>query len=268
MTTQAVADAQTNTQTLFDAHGRCIPSNLTTPVYPKSRHYFEIKQPEINYAQTFERISKHLGTPSSLTVEDFEQKAESIKKQLESDASTQAITQGVGVPFFLPKATYNDIGEAIETKFIPAMGNSYAEKYPDYEFVSHIVGSLKDRFTVAPDTRHDALIDQVSQEDVVGYYFPCLLEYSIPATREIMKSLPEQFLLSGGYDTFAAVIGSPELLFNKDKYAPLLWLAALEGEKTEASYHFEAYGYNLTFNRKPHLGDAAEYWGAGLSILG
>ena len=32
-------------------------------------------------------------------------------------------------------------------------------------------------------------------------------------------------------------------------------------------YHFEAYGYNLTFNRRPHLGHAAEYWSSGISVL-
>jgi hypothetical protein len=33
-------------------------------------------------------------------------------------------------------------------------------------------------------------------------------------------------------------------------------------------YHFEAYGHNLTFNRRPHFGQAAEYWASGLVVLG
>jgi hypothetical protein len=83
-----------------------------------------------------------------------------------------------------------------------------------------------------------------------------------------MQSLPEHFLLSGGYDTSAALVGTPDLLLRTDGYPPLLWLAAVQTDKPLVAYHFEAYGYNLTFNRRVHFGQAAEYWNSGLTILG
>ena len=45
------------------------------------------------------------------------------------------------------------------------------------------------------------------------------------------------------------------------------WLAGLQGEKPGIGYHFEAYGYNLTFNRRPHLDQTAEYWWSGVTVL-
>ena len=32
--------------------------------------------------------------------------------------------------------------------------------------------------------------------------------------------------------------------------------------------YFEAYGRNLTFNRRPHFGQVSEYWDSGIVVLG
>ncbi|MBV5349669.1 hypothetical protein JZU71_00435, partial [bacterium] len=101
---------------------------------------------------------------------------------------------------------------------------------------------------------------------MVGHYFPCLLEYSVPATIEQLQNTPSEILLAGGFDTCAAFIGSPDLLLKSQDYPPLIWLAALEAERKDVGYHFEAYGYNLTFNRRPHFGQVAEYWASGLVV--
>ena len=99
-------------------------------------------------------------------------------------------------------------------------------------------------------------------------YLPCLLEYSIPAALEQMATLPEHFLLAGGLDTSAAFVSLPGLLLRKDGYPPLLWFSGLAAEKDGVGYHYEAYGYNLTFNRRAHLGKVAEYWASALVVLG
>jgi hypothetical protein len=39
-------------------------------------------------------------------------------------------------------------------------------------------------------------------------------------------------------------------------------------ESAKAGYHFEAYGYNLTFNRRVHFDQVAESWASGLVVLG
>jgi len=254
--------------TLFDAHGRCIPSKLKAAAHKESRRYFIITQPKIEYGEIHARIKKHLAIHDAISALEFEQRAEGILQKLRSDPRTQGILSGVRVPFFLPKATYTNYGEALEKTYLEAVRNSYGETLPKYDFVNHHKDGLAGKLSIAAGSRHERLVQAMQQSQVVGYYFPCLLEYSVPAAIEQMASLPEQFLLAGGFDTSAAFIGSPDLLLRTDGYPPLLWLGAMQGEKAQVGYHFEAYGYNLTFNRRPHLGQAAEAWANGLVVLG
>ena len=90
----------------------------------------------------------------------------------------------------------------------------------------------------------------MTKDVVVGYYYPCMMEYSIPAAIECINTLPSQFLLAGGFDTCSAFIGSPNLLLRTNGYPPLLWMTALKTDKEDVGYHIEAYGYNLTFRSK------------------
>ena len=176
---------------------------------------------------------------------------------------TAARTIGVrdnGKVFFLNSAT-----EFAVT--LPAVADAYQEKFPDYRFTNHHKTGLTGRLSVQPNSRHEHLIDAMADKDVVGVYFPCLSEYSIPAALQRIATLPEHLLLAGGFDTCAALVATPGLLMRTDGYPPLLWLSALASEKESVGYHFEAYGYNLTFNRRPHLGHAAEYWSSGISVL-
>lgn len=253
---------------LFDGHGRCIPSELGTAVHRKTRHYFAFAQPEINYADIHARITGHLGISACLSAMEFERRAEAILQRLRDDPMTRGIANGVRVPIILPKASYPDYGEVLEQIYLPAVNNAFAEKFPEYNFANHHKSGLAGKLGVAPQSRHQRLLAAMRQDQIVGYFFPCLTEYSIPAALEQISKLPEQFLLAGGFDTSAALIGSPDLLLRTDGYPPLLWLAAMTGKKENVGYHFEAYGYNLTFNRRPHFGQVAEYWASGLVVLG
>lgn len=257
-----------DTPIFFDGHGRCIPSEVTAAVHRETRRYFLFAQPEIEYGVIHARIKKHLGIADSMSASEFERRAEAVLENLRSDPGTESITKGVHVPFFLPRATYPDYGEGLEKTYLEAVCSSFKERFPEHDFVNHHKGGLAGKLSVAPGSRHERLVKAMQQSQVVGYYFPCLMEYSVPAAIEQVENLPEKFLLAGGFDTSAAFAGSPDLLLRADGYPPLLWLAAMLGEKDQVGYHFEAYGYNLTFNRRPHFDQAAEYWASGLVVLG
>jgi hypothetical protein len=168
----------------------------------------------------------------------------------------------------LPKASYQDIGTALEDDYIPVVEKAYIEQFPEYSFTNHSPKSLQNQLQVTPGGRHQQVLDAMADEIVVGIYFPCLLEYSVPAAVERMATLPENFLLAGGFDTAAAFVSAPELLFKKEGYPPLLWMSGLTSVEENVGYHFEAYGYDLTFNRRVHLGQVAEYWASALVVLG
>ncbi|MBZ0105895.1 MAG: hypothetical protein K8H84_09720 [Sulfuricella denitrificans] len=254
---------------LFDEHGRCIPSSgLAAAVHRKTRRYFSIVQPEISYGDIYARTRKFLGISGGMSAEAFEQRAEAILQNLRSDSATKGIADGVRIPFLLPKVAYADYGEALESTYLKAVHESFDDKLPQYGFINHHKDGLAGKLSIAPGSRHERLVDAMQQDQVVGYYFPCLSEYSVPAAIEQISSMPERFLLAGGFDTCAALIAAPDLLLRTDGYPPLLWLAALSGEKDQVGYHFESYGYNLTFNRRVHFNQVAEYWASGLVVLG
>jgi hypothetical protein len=251
---------------LFDDHGRCLPATGERAAHHETRRHFVCRQPAIDYREIHGRIMAQLG--GTLSAEEFEARATAILAKLATTHRTAKLLQGVYVPFFLPHATHPDIGSALDNHYLPAVAKSFETQFADYGFVNHHKAGLAEKLSVAARSRHQTLLETMAEGDVVGIYFPCLLEYAIPAARRQVQALPEEFLLAGGFDTCAALIGSPDLLLKKDGYPPLLWLAGLEAESENIGYHFEAYGYNLTFNRRPHLGQAAEYWASSLVVLG
>ncbi|MEI7429018.1 MAG: hypothetical protein WCL27_01085 [Betaproteobacteria bacterium] len=267
-TTNLINTSDDHIDFLFDEYGRRKVQQLGHPANPVSRRYFRIDQPEIDFATIFERITRHLGKPSTLTRPQFEDRANAIIDRLAKIPALKNMTRGVHVPFFLPASSALDLGKAIEERYIPSVGSAFVEAFPNYCFENHNKIVLSGNLDVEADSRHGVLIQKMQDEDVVGYYFPCLSEFSVPATLEQMAALPVELLLAGGYDTCAALVGSPGLLKRREGYPNLLWLAAIKSEMEGVGYHFEAYGQNLTFNRRTHFGQVSEYWSGGLVVLG
>jgi MoaA/NifB/PqqE/SkfB family radical SAM enzyme len=253
---------------LFDESGRCIPATGSGAVPAITRRWFVVEQPKIDYAAIHARAATHLGRAGLPSADEFARRAQAILARLGGHPETADIVRGVGVPFLLPKAVHLDIGEALETRYLDAVRGAFEATLPDYDFVNHVKASLAGTLSVAPGSRHERLIEAMARDAVVGYYFPCLNEYSIPAALARIASLPDDFLLAGAYDTCAALVGNPGLLLRENGYPPLLWLAALAGDRVDAGLHFEAYGPDLTFNRRVHFGQPAEYWTSGLVVLG
>jgi hypothetical protein len=257
---------------LFDDHGRCVPAaEITAAVHRTVRRRFLCTQPEWDYAAIHGRISRHLIGPPSLSLADFQRRVAAIQAHLSADARLANAAKAVAVPFFLPglpDALNRDIGTDLDDRFLPAVKAAYDDKFPHYSFVNHHKGGLAGRLSIAAGSRHERLLQALQQGPVVGVLLVSLSEYSVPAAIGQIATLPEDFVLAGGYDLCAAMIGSPDLLVRTDGYPPLLWMSGLAGEAAHVGYHFEAYGYNLTFNRRVHLGQAAEYWASALVILG
>lgn len=256
----------TSTADLFDEFGRCIPAT-SQPVQEKSRRYFLCDKPQANHMEAYARMQRHLGPDLDISEQEFCDAIDRITQRLRDDPSTRNILNGVSLPFIIPRTMVTEIGTLLEEKFLQALAQAYESKFPTYRFTNHAVTGLAGKLSVLEGSRHERLINAMSKSDVVGMYFPSLTEYSIPASVEQLDKLPEHFLLSGGFDTCAALVGTPELLIRKDGYPPLLWLGGLAGEQPSIGYHLEAYGYNLTFNRRAHLNASAEYWWNGLTVL-
>jgi hypothetical protein len=259
------------TTRLFDRSGRRIVRNLASAAHGAVRGRFICNQPAIDYAAIHDRISRYLDCPGAISAAAFEDRAEAILRRLRADQSCADITNAVSVPFFLPQTPHalgRDQGVYLEHIYLPAIDRSFRDALPGRDFVNHHKAALAGKLRVAPGSRHEQLLREMQDRVAVGYLFVSLTEFSIPAAAEQLQQLPAQFLLAGGADLSAAILGSPDLLLRADGYPPLIWLAGLDAEVETAGYHFEAYGYDLTFNRRTHFNQAAEYWACALTVLG
>jgi len=254
--------------TAFATDGRCQPEGNGESAAAETRHYFKLQQPVLDLPAIHARVAALLGADGLPSPADFAARVDAIRARLANDPQIREMLNGICIPFLLPPARHADIGTALDERYLPAVADAFAAQLPDYDYTNHHKGGLAGKLTVSEHSRHQALIDRMADSAVVGCYFPCLTEYAIPAMRQRLRNLPGDLLLAGGYDTCAALIAAPDLLLNREAYPPLLWLAGLEGEKADIGYHFEAYGYNLTFNRRLHQGQAAEYWAGALVVLG
>lgn len=252
----------------IDAHGRVIPHGLQASAHTTSRRYFKIEPCDRPPEVSLERLQRYLGISASWTAATFVAQTEQIRNRIRSDAALAPLLNGVHVPFILPKIPKKDTGTLLEEQFLPAVGQAFESTQPGGQFVNHVPHSLAECLSPAPGSRHQRMVEEAHQREVVGIYFPCLTEYSVPAALEAIAAFPDDFLLAGGFDTSAALVAAPDLLIRTRGYPPLLWLSGLTGETPAVGYHFEPYGLNLTFNRRAHLGLAAEYWWSGLTVLG
>lgn len=250
---------------LFDANGRLNPENVSAETHRKSRNYFRIVQPKVNLTAIYNRTKRHLPGVYP-TLEEFTQRVEALLDGMKQNPRTRAALNGAHVPFMLPQGKIADEGASLESTYLKALTSSYKAHYPAFTFKDHHKQSLEGLFKVAPASRHQTLLDKMEHEPVVGLLIPAMREFSVPAGVEKMGQLPKNMLLAGGIDTCAALIGNPELLSRDEGYAPLLWCAALESKPGE-SYYFEAYGYDLTFNRRKHFDKASEYSTCSLVII-
>lgn len=249
----------------FDTHGRCDPRGLKAPVHLKSRRYFQIEAPTSTLAQMHERLVRHLpGVCPSL--DDFSTAVQGLRERIAADPALAGALNGPVVPFILPQSLISDEGSALEEFYLPRVAQAFAEAHPGKVFKDHHTQPLSGHLRTRAGSRHEQLLQRLQAGPVIGLYLPALREYSVPAAVERLAGLPADWLLAGGLDTAAALIAEPGLLLREHGYTPLLWTAALEGQTGEG-HCFEAYGHDMTFNRRKHFDACAETSTCALVVL-
>jgi len=255
----------------FNTYGRAIPNNLTkNPVNIDSRRYFKIKYETPPCLESiFRNISSHSLLAINTSFDSFKLQIESIIQSIQSNSEISPLLNGPYFPFIIPTISEkSDIGTVLNDLLLPALNSSFKASFPKYDFVNRCRDPLAGNLLAASDSKHECLLARVNNEEVVGCLFPALSEFSINAAFDFVNSLPQNFSLSGGYDLTSAFIGSPALLINKEEYPPLLWAAGIEHKSNkDHAYHFEAYGYNLNFNIRPHFNRCSEYWTNSITVL-
>ncbi len=256
---------------LFDSKGRCLADLTNFQAHKKPRYYFNLDEKinkNIDLKEIFENISNNISSDLSISFDQFENKIKKIKENLSLNDQTKNILNGFGFPFIIPKLPSKDVGTNLQKIFLPALERSYKQKFPNYELQNHVKFNLENKISLWENSRYKTLIDRSLEEEIVGIFFTCLNEFSFPAAIDVIKKMPDNFMLSGGYEIISAIIGKQNILFREDKYSPLLWFSSMKNIDDEnLSYHIEPYGYNITFNERAHLNAAAEYWWHSITLI-
>jgi hypothetical protein len=260
-------------ETLFDQRGRLLPTQSERVYDRVNRGYFSLEQPSINFNEIYARLSKHLNNTSiEISATEFEAIASRLWNKITSESYGENLTNAVHVPFIVPKI--KSIKEPFRNleDWIPALHASYAEAYPNFEFKNLVTAVQTQELKISKFSRYESLVERASQRDLVGWYFPNVMSgYAVPDHRTLMERLPDEFVLSGPLETTTSLIGTPSLLMKNDgKYPNLLCLSSVEPDKDNEKhffYFYEAYGWNLNFNRRSMIGAVSEYYAGGLTIL-
>ena len=255
-----------NNGVIFDSKGRLEPDEtLKKPANLKSRNYFKFPNLDFDPKACYRQISSVFDM--SLSENDFVSETKDILNKSRINLGLDDAQTVIAVPFFTPKLGAGDIGEMLENTLLPAVQKSYKEIFPEYEFKNEFPHSLKGHLKSIPGLGHDRLENAVKHAPVVGVCLFVLREYSVHAAREQVEILGEDFGLAGPIDLSSVFVSQPDLLFHKDEYPPLIWMSGCQTSWDHANFHFEAYGYNLMFNRRVHYEQVAEYWAHGVTCF-
>ena len=258
----------------FDAFGRLLPLS-NDRVYSKvDRGYFDLRQPALNWGAIGTRIQRLFDDSknTSFSLPIVRERLESFRKNALENSDVRGLFEGVHVPFALPPSKDPDLGRELEDVFIPAVCRSFLAEYGEFSAKNLCVGTLPGAVKVVPNTRWDRLQQARTQGPVMGWYFPLALKgFAIPDQRTLISRLPEAMILSGPVEIAASLVACPELLMRQDdKYPNLLALSAIEpldADQAHMFWFFEAYGWNLCFNRRSMIGPVSEYFSGGITLL-
>jgi hypothetical protein len=259
---------------LFDDVGRLRPLAGERVYSKQDRGYFDLRQPELNWAAIEARMQRLFTGASAeqLSFSMVRHRLESCRQKVLSGPESAGLFDGVHVPFALPALINSDLGRELEDVFIPAACGSFLADYAKYSASNLCMGTLPGAVKIVPNTRWDRIQQARAQGTVVGWYFPLALKgFAIPDQRTLISRLPEAMILSGPLEIAASLVACPELLMRQDdKYPNLLAMSAIEpvdADQAHMFWFFEAYGWNLCFNRRSMIGPVSEYFSGGITLL-
>lgn len=253
----------------FDKHGRRIPESLQANVCDADRN-FRLDQPKLDEESDFSnrilRLHRCLSIDTEVTAKQMKAETERLLAVIRGNSQIVNITKGVCLPVVLPKLMTDDLGATLEL-YMSGVNSSYAKTFDNQKFCNYRKGTLANKVSVAPGTRHDQLIGRTKKGPVIGLHFPNPLQgFSINASREQMLTLPKGFILSG-MDTSIAMIMYSDILARGWK-TPGLDMAALQWQSADYSLNFRAFDDKLGFDKTGYLSTVDDHYSGGLLFLG
>lgn len=278
----------------FNEYGNRIPFEGMRIAPEVSPRFYQLNQPDLDQDRIYRRFQQYLSeTPLPVSLAAYRDTCARILSALEGNSAFANLTRAVHVPFLCPPATPR-IGRGTEIRqHLARLGKSFEPLAPDTEFKNtcEAQGLPGDDVLIASESRYEQFEQARNGRWVGGWYFPnCIPRFDLTSQRKQMRTLPEiargedgfeaQVVLSGALEAAVACIGCPFLLRNKERYAHVLCLSALQADSNDVFfYSFEGYdyerGYALIFGRRtnrlrmgpPPVTQVSEAFAGGLTVF-
>ena len=246
----------------FNSDGRRIPSKDFRVFSEIPKHYYQLKQPILDYSKILNNSIRFGGVDAQVGPTQFEAACEKLKEEIKDNQDFVNLFNGVHIPFICKRVeSVDDLGKDLEAIELPGLQKSFNEQFP---------GTI----SVDPRSRYDGFLEKAQKNTLIGWYFPqALQEFDIESQRKQMTDLPniDNLCLSGGIDISAALIGLPELLVNEDYYTPILCLSAYVHSDPRLVLLLKSYGPHMEFwcmtqMLSKDVTQVSEQWSGGISF--
>ena len=261
----------------FDINGRRIITEGMRVFSDKSKGYYALRKSDVDYASVLKNSVQYGDINSDVSEDHFKARCEQLKREIQDNADFSNLLCGVHIPFICKKIEpVKDFGKKLESIELPNYQRAFNAKFPQSHFKAVLQSNsqLAGNVNLDSRSRYQHFVEACQEGIVVGWYFPqALQEFDVESQRKQMVALPESknICLSGGIDTMAALIGTPDLLINEEAYAPILCFSSYVHVDPRLILLIKSYGPHMEFwcmtqMLTKDMPQVSEQWTGGLTI--
>ena len=258
-------------QLIVDSDGRAIFRNIPQVAPANWSYGFDLTiQP--GYVEVLKRLEHAFGGLIGISATAFEMLAEAKKAEIVSNPLYANLFLGQHArPFAiaLPQMAVPEktgLGELLARVIIPAAKRGYARQYPERNFNDCRGESLSSNVESFAGSRQERLIAALAEGPrVLWVFMNCLQGASINAARQLIPTLPEEFILGGTLVNAPVIAAYPEVAAVSGK-CPLYFCAADVFQHVGSLYLYPD-DDKLDFGDWSGLGSRDGYCSASVAVL-
>lgn len=190
-----------------------------------------------------------------ITEKQFLEKKSALRKIIARNECYAQLLETPNFPFiYANPRRIGDLGEIVTTQLIHGLQHIVSQsKTMKMLCKSQTTSNLTQQLEINSSSGQLELLRQAKESPIVGIYFPYAFKglTNAEARNEFLR-LPKiihnsKITLSGPIDVLSAIIGSPEMLINKESYSPILTMPAVNHRDERVILLIKSYGNNLEF---------------------
>lgn len=173
---------------------------------------------KIQYGMRLERASNLFPTARRihhLGKEAFRGQALALEAELERDPDTKYLRDLPHFSVYVPRMKVGGHYNTILKQFLlPPLQALYTNMFLSSDRSFRCTLDTQHRILVSPKTRHQRVLDRITEQPLVCLYFPCqsLRGFPIQAAQDQAASLPSKFAVAGLLETIMLFLLYPEFV--------------------------------------------------------